>query len=65
MNELTHVEVIVIGKPLKPPKFVGPGIAIRLSEIINTANALSEVLNLQEINGIRLLLKCYGVEVEQ
>ena len=65
MNDLTQVEVIVIGKPPKPPKFVGPGIAIRLSEIINTANALGEVLSPQEMNGIRLLLKCYGVEVEQ
>lgn len=66
MNDLTQLEVIVIGKLPKPPKFVPTRTpAIRLVEVVDVANTLAEVLSPQEVNGIRLLLKAFGVEVEQ
>lgn len=66
MNDLTQVEVIVIGKPPKPPKFVATRTpAVRLVEVIDVANTLAELLTPQEVNGIRLLLKAFGVEIQQ
>lgn len=60
------VEVIVIGKQAaKLPKFVATTTpALRLAEIVTTANALVELLTDEQLDGIRILLACYGVRIE-
>ena len=63
MNELTQVEVIIIGRS-KPLRFVARRpIAIRLTEVATVASTLAELVTPQELNGIRLLCKAFEIEV--